>query len=201
MLHGMLCAALARWGTPAAPTTLPVPDHVNLISFAFGREPWATWLRQGGCLESAHCELSDLMLAVLAKWGHPVTPPAPEPGEVWELTTLFTVGSSCGGGARLSQDQCLRAATLLQRLSAPAPVVVPVAVTERLPDPRPESEGGDCDAEGRCWWFSPPACGHHKIRPCWTLDSEMMEGDTHWRPARAIPLPQAGDFSTITPQP
>ena len=58
--------------TPAAP---PAPDHVNLIGFAYGREPWATWLRKGGCLESAHCELSDLMLAVLAKWGHPTTTP------------------------------------------------------------------------------------------------------------------------------
>jgi hypothetical protein len=47
------------------------PDHINLVGFAFGREPWATWLRRGGCLESAHCELSDLMLAVLARWGTP----------------------------------------------------------------------------------------------------------------------------------
>jgi hypothetical protein len=49
------------------------PDHVNLMCFAFEREPWATWLRRGGCLESAHCELSDLMLAVLARWGRPAT--------------------------------------------------------------------------------------------------------------------------------
>ena len=60
------------------PAALPAPDHVNLIGFAFGREPWATWLRQGGCLESAHCELSDLMLAVLAKWGRPAALPAQE---------------------------------------------------------------------------------------------------------------------------
>ena len=63
-------------GCHDAPATLPAPDHVNLIGFAFGREPWATWLRQGGCLESAHCELSDLMLAVLAKWGRPTALPA-----------------------------------------------------------------------------------------------------------------------------
>ena len=49
------------------------PDHVNLMCFAFEREPWATWLRRGGCLESAHCELSDLMLDVLARWGRPAT--------------------------------------------------------------------------------------------------------------------------------
>jgi hypothetical protein len=84
---------------------------------------------------------------------------------------------------------------------APAgvPVAVAVAVSERLPDPRPESEGGDCDAEGRCWWFSPPACGAHKIRrrSCWTLDSEAMEGDSHWRPASAIPLPWAGEAPNV----
>jgi len=50
------------------------PDHANLIAFAYGREPWATWLKAGGCLESAHCELSDLLTAVLARWGHPAVP-------------------------------------------------------------------------------------------------------------------------------
>jgi hypothetical protein len=64
---------------------------------------------------------------------------------------------------------------------APAPALVPVAVSERL------SREEDCDEQGRCWWFSPPACGHHKIRPCWTLDSEVMEGDTHWCPYSALP--------------
>jgi hypothetical protein len=51
------------------------PDHVNLIAFAYGREPWATWLKAGGCLESAHCELSDLMADVLARWGRPTIEP------------------------------------------------------------------------------------------------------------------------------
>jgi hypothetical protein len=86
-----------------------------------------------------------------------------------------------------------RPATLLSQQAPPAPEVVPVAASERLPDSRPESEGGDCDEAGRCWWFTPPACGPHNIRPCWTLDSEVMDGDTHWRPFYAIPLPQAGE--------
>jgi len=62
----------------------------------------------------------------------------------------------------------------------------PVAVSERLPGPE------DCDAEGRCWWFSPadppgdwyldvpvPA----KAIPCY--------GITHWLPANALPAPEA----------
>ena len=81
-------ARLVRQDCPAA---LPAPDHVNLIGFAWGREPWATWLRQGGCLESAHCELSDLMLAVLAKWGRPAALPAPEAGETSELSDEYLV--------------------------------------------------------------------------------------------------------------
>jgi hypothetical protein len=56
---------------------VPIPDHASMLAFACGREPWATWLKSGGSLESAHLELSDLMLAVLAQWGQS-TPPASE---------------------------------------------------------------------------------------------------------------------------
>ena len=70
--------ALAAARTALATPPRELPDHVNLMGFAFGREPWATWLQPGGCLESAHRELSDLILAALAHWGRPATPP-PEP--------------------------------------------------------------------------------------------------------------------------
>ena len=62
-----------------AEATASALDHAGLIAFALGREPWSTWLRKGGCLESAHCELSDLMLAVLARWGRPAAAPKPIP--------------------------------------------------------------------------------------------------------------------------
>ena len=93
------------------PVALPAPNHLSLIGFAFGREPWATWLRQGGCLESAHCELSDLMLAVLAKWGRPAALPAQE--ELEELVEFLN------GVADWQQHQChadkvRRAAQLLK---------------------------------------------------------------------------------------
>ena len=121
--------AAAEWGYKqalATPPPVPLPDHVNLIGFAFGREPWATWLRQGGCLESAHCELSDLMLAVLARWGRPATPSSEPPadGEVAELVAWLRLESedwrqaNPGGhqGARLA-----RAAELLERTATPPP--------------------------------------------------------------------------------
>jgi hypothetical protein len=65
--------ALARHGCPP----LQEPDHASLIAFAHGREPWATWLKPGGCLSSAHCELSALLLAVLARYGRPAFQPIP----------------------------------------------------------------------------------------------------------------------------
>jgi hypothetical protein len=52
----------------------------------------------------------------------------------------------------------------------------PIPVSERL------SEAGDCDAEGRCWWFDPAGDGG------WYLD--LYQGNyTHWLPAPALPLP------------
>jgi hypothetical protein len=78
--------------------------------------------------------------------------------------------------------QIRKARAVLAQWGHPAPE--PVSVAERLPT------AADCDAEGRCWWFTFPACGPHKIRPCWTLDSGFMEGDTHWLPHWALPVPQ-----------
>jgi hypothetical protein len=137
-------------------------------------------------------QLMDALALSQAALNHPEPVPAlVEVVEVAEVVAWLRMLRAHSKGLSTSyNDKLTRAATLLEQqlmeqLSAPAPAVVPVAVSERLP--REE----DCDEQGRCWWFSPPACGHHKIRPCWTLDSEVMEGDTHWCPYRALPLPQA----------
>jgi len=74
------------------------------------------------------------------------------------------------------------------------PAIEPVPVSERLPGPE------DCDGDGRCWWFSPPACGPHTIRPCWTFDSETLEGDTHWLPWHALPVPSANSNDKDWPE-
>lgn len=104
-------------GCHDGPAALPAPDHLNLIGFAFGREPWATWLRQGGCLESAHCELSDLMLAVLARWGRPTALPAQ--GEVEELIAALEADAECMAAKQpdlmqLTNKQLTRIAQLLK---------------------------------------------------------------------------------------
>ena len=79
------------WAQPVAEG----PSADELIGLALGREPWATWLRSGGCLESAHCELADLMLAALARWGRPTPQPVavserlPGPEDCDELETCW----------------------------------------------------------------------------------------------------------------
>ena len=136
--------------------------------------------------------------AVLAKWGHPAAPPAPEPGEVGELIQCLQIRAASLGaqGANLSQRgdaaYFTRAATLLQQQAAPAPVVVPAPVAERLPGE------GDLDVEGKCWWWTRLEDG----RAVWILKPQLLvpalaavaiPRRTHWLPAHAIPLPQAGE--------
>jgi hypothetical protein len=118
----------------------------------------------------------------------------PEAGEVARFTAWLQkhAGQCVELGRPDWAHMAARAATLLQQLSAPTPPAPePVAVSERLPDPRPEPEGGDCDAGGRCWWFSESHEGLDTA-PAWAL-TWRSDDDTHWRPFRAIPLPQAGE--------
>ena len=120
----------------------PTLDHVNLIGFALGREPWATWLRKGGCLESAHCELSDLMLAAITRWGAPVvepaTPPAPEQGDAWwhelinEIARVQHVAQGEGQGPRFDLAE---AVARWCRPPAPESGGQPVSQPYRLAEP------------------------------------------------------------------
>jgi hypothetical protein len=107
--------------------------------------------------------------AVDARWytdlRHPATPPAPAPGEVEKLISRLR---------RMRSFDCARAATLLQQQA------VPVPVSERLPGE------GDLDLEGTCWvWnFTAYTWGLFRLDPT---------SHSHWLPAHAIPLPQAGE--------
>jgi hypothetical protein len=82
-------------------------------------------------------DVADLCDAVIARWARPAAPAAPEPGEVGELVAQLEEDGKrliAAGYANASVEtrdlgiRVTRAATLLQRLSAPAPAVVPVAV-------------------------------------------------------------------------
>ena len=151
------------------------------------------WVERGNSLMQD--EARRTARAILAHWGHPTAPPVPEAGEVGELVAALrrlerrAMDEGSDNGDRLSEAVELdRIATLLQQPSAPAPAVVPVAMRERLPDRRPESEGGDCDMEGRCWLFEPRSATPF---PNWTLlwRGHMGPCNSHWLPASAIPAP------------
>jgi hypothetical protein len=150
-------------------------------------------------------ELLDLARAIIDHWNPPATP-APEPGEVADSVEWLGVVSEQFrlAGLGYEAEQTDRVATLLQQPPAPAPAVVPVAVSERLPGE------GDCDAEGRCWlltfedgfpqWRLHSIEGHqpggHMIWiPVDKAPGVMVDAfyTSHWLPAHAIPLPQAGE--------
>jgi hypothetical protein len=143
--------------------------------------------------------------AVLARWGTPAAPPAPEVVAALKVIDKMQqewvlIGNDDDGTASpsLSMPISLRRFTVLRdaitqpfpfshpsRWPAPAPAVVPIPVAERLPGE------GDCDAEGRCWIFMPDI----GTDPSWRLVDPRDIGryHTHWLPAHAIPLPQAGE--------
>jgi hypothetical protein len=95
------------------------------------------------------------------------TPPAPEVGEV--------------GDAAVEEHLSAEWPSLSMDFAAPAPVAVPVAVCERLPEPE------DCDDHQECWAWDTGA-------ESWILEHyENCKLFTHWLPHHAIPLPQAGE--------
>ena len=134
---------------------------------------------QGPCDERAADPICDLDAACDA-WNRrtALAQPEPEGPTDAELITMWATTRYIDqpeGGLAYGR-------AVLARWGSPA--IEPVPVSERLPGPE------DCDAWGRCWWFSPSACGPCTIRPCWIFDSETLEGDTHWLPHWALPVPK-----------
>ena len=145
--------------------------------------PWGDWYEVFNSVDAAKAACQREMDKRLARWGRPATPPAPEPGEVGELVEFLQLHGTAQEAADTHWARpMLRAATLLQQLSAPAPAVVPVAVADRLPGE------GDCDPSNQCWWFTPS----EEKWIFWPLKWAGPEC-SHWLPAHAIPLPQAGE--------
>ena len=201
----------ARWGADAEPEAEGPADEQLTLTYALAvaaavdgtSKPWPADL----------CERAQLsgLRAVLARWGRPAArallaepgwacpgcegtpatvnspcavcgspaaPPEPEPGEVRELVEWLR-------GTRAAR--LTRAAELLQQLSAPAPVVVPVPVSERQPGPE------DCDEQGRCWVGIEDSAGLNT----WSLVklSDVSAWVRHlrpvWLPAHVLPVPEA----------
>jgi len=193
-LRGIRAALAAR---AAAPPALQTDDGDVTIDRWIENRP--DWPNGWPCV--TQCQLTALIGEALEHWGRP-TRPAPEvwdAGEVEELVgTLGWIAAQLGDiGWSNDSASVARAATLLQQQEAPTPAVVPVAVSERLPGE------GDCDAEGRCWWTEASS-----PLPVWVLKVDGPNSDewhhrierhrpcihpTHWLPAHALLLPQAGE--------
>ncbi len=178
-----LHAILARCGRPTAP---PVPEA--------GEGRWS----EGVCGDGAAILFDGVMVpieeVVRALNRTPAAPPAPAEGEVEDLVAWLTMLRDNSTGIATRYDERLtRAATLLRQLSAPAPVVVPVAVSER---PILKSSSFN-NADGHCWCgtkASVDATGDLDVvlPPSWELREPCSQDDCVL-PAHAIPLPQAGE--------
>jgi hypothetical protein len=100
-------AAIARWGNhPGSPDRLAQPEleepsFGDVIEWASGIEPWATWLAPGGCLENAHFEFGHLVTFAVARWGSSqgiLDSSTPEPVPVSETWPEF---SDCDDAERV----------------------------------------------------------------------------------------------------
>ena len=202
-------AILAGWGHPAAPPAPEVGDGPSLADVDELCEEFEFHL-EGDGLEI----LQQMITAAITRWRAPaaqpaaqparVPPPAPEVGEVVAWLKQYRdllhpvhdsddiVQFTCAATLLEQQQHLLKLAgaeldRLVEQQAAPAPAVVPVAVSERLPDL--SSQGSDFNDAGLLWWFQP--------RLGWRIGSrdalDCIPYPTHWLPFHAIPLPQAGE--------
>jgi hypothetical protein len=98
---------------------------------------------------------------------------------------LFIFGWSLGLAAALVNHQVFvrpRIKSAVSELRSIRSAIEPVSVSERLPGPE------DCDAEGRCWFYTPSS---HVMNANWVYRKaeHRRSWDTHWAPHWALPVP------------
>jgi hypothetical protein len=164
-LMWLVVTAIAAWGdafeAPPAPEAGEVGELVAVL------------LADAECLAA---EQPDLMQATNVQLTRAATLLQQQEARIASLRSALAesgraVGSlisdDCSDGFLLQVPAEVRLAAV-----ATAPAVVPVAVSERLP------ESGDLDANGRCWVY------------------QNGNSTTHWLSASAIPLPQAEEVQS-----
>lgn len=70
------------------------------------------------------------------------------------------------------------------------PTLRPISAAHRQPDPRPASEGGDCDTEGRCFAWDWLASDWRMVPVEWVLTKPDYNW---WLPAFVLPIPGGTD--------
>jgi len=145
--------------------------------------------------------------AVLARWGRPAVEPVPTPepgtadhitddeGTRWDRTMDAALWAKAfclicpemasredvmiGWFANAIMAGCDHQAWKMDAERKPVPV------SERLPGPE------DCDAMGRCWWFTPRDGNPAPFRSAdWSLYAGWRQKFTHWRPYHALSVPE-----------
>ena len=162
----------------------PLSEHDLIQQWNNQADKFNQWDSLDTCEQLAWAQIR----AIAADRSRPAAPPAP--GEVAELVAVLQVEARsediCGNTTVITAAELRRAATLLQQQAAPAPAVVPVAVTER-----PWEREEWCDRLGRCWMGDPGGQGFiASWRLCRPEDAPSM---TVSLPHHAIPLPQGGE--------
>jgi hypothetical protein len=170
------------------------------------------WLPEHGCdsLENTLDSITYRLLAAVRDWlptAVTATPQPPADGEVGELVEWMRSQCTVHEVAQTQwAKRFARAATLLEQLSAPAPVAAPVAVSEPQPVAVSERLPGakDCalwpgDPEVTPWcWAGKDIDGGWEWAQISMLGlgtdtlSRIIAGGgwTHWLPANALPIPE-----------
>jgi hypothetical protein len=178
----------ARWGHPATPPAPPAPEAGEVGEVGEVGE-LGTLLRVGGscgggaALSPEQCRRTATLLQ------------QQEARIAGLRSALADCGRAVGGfiGEDCSDEFLLEVPREVRLAVAKAdPVVVPVAVSERLPGEE------DCDAGGKCWigtWSDidgePTFDWAYTSPKDWTWQG--IASIQSWIPAHAIPLPQAGE--------
>ena len=152
--------------------------------------------------EGSEVGFENAIAEALARWGRPAAPPAPEPGEVGELVDRLGWIAAQLGDIGWGDDSAsvARAATLLQQQAAPAPVVVPVAVSDWQPIKTAPKDGteilaSDYDAIEIVSWVAPRFDAG--ITGEWISREGEAMFPAWWQPLPEHPLlPQAGEGET-----
>jgi hypothetical protein len=179
-LTALIGEALEHWGRPA---TLPAPE----VLAAEVRE-LVTWLGEGVAKTADEYPDASAKLARAATLLQ-----QQESRAAFLRYVLIDCGQAVGGlvNQSCSDSFLLDVATEVRlAIAKPAPAVVPVAVSERLPGPE------DCDEDGFCWMgygYKLPGVDEKDSYAMWMLMPSEESSGKVWAPANAIPLPQAGE--------
>ena len=180
-------AVLAKWGHPAAPPAPEVGEGPSdaLVDDLFNR--FADSCDEYGLWSMG----KEGLRAALTRWARPAAPPPSLKEKALAKTTAILNDPNRALLTEVRETLELNLYAL-QQLSAPAPVVVPVAVSADVRYEFSVLDGDDCEQAGGSAPTLDDAVregGHYLGQYNWEWDPHRLE----LRRVEIIPLPQAGE--------